>query len=164
MKQVKVNDNIAIMYGSGKIVYYKVLSMDTFKYVHNSSATSANTTGSFGEVTNLNPPNDQIYIVDGICVDGNVKLYVKQPASINRFGVERAPESTYFTDRESGVVSPFPIEMSIIENYPPSIKIMNHTNKSITLNTIWYGRKLQIQEIGEKPSAYTPFVIGGIKR
>ena len=132
MKQIKVNDNLEIHYGGGKKEYYKVISMDDFIYVDTHSATAAQTTGTFSEITNLNPPNDQLYVIYGIGVDGNMKFYFKQPAAINRWGVERAPESTFFTDRISPKHAPFPIEMVIMENYPPHVKDENFTNDSIT--------------------------------
>jgi len=53
-----INDNIAIKIGGTK-KYYKVTNRDNMFYLDEPDAVAADSTASYSEVTNLNPPHGQ---------------------------------------------------------------------------------------------------------
>ena len=97
-----INDNICIRIGGTK-KYYTVTNRDNMFYLEEPDAVAADSTASYSEVTNLNPPHGQLYQVMKIWIDGNIFLYLKQPAATNRWGTQRSPEGGFLNDRISGI-------------------------------------------------------------
>ncbi len=97
-KGFRIGDNVAVKIGSA-IHYYKITHRDSIFYVQTHSAIAAGATQSYAEITNLDPPKYQLYQLKNLrLVRGNVQVYLKQPASTNRFGTNRSPDGGYLTD------------------------------------------------------------------
>ncbi len=162
----RIGDNVAIMIGDTP-KFYKIIHRDSIFYVDDHSALAAASTESFSEITNLDPPINQLYQFNRIAlVRGNVKVYVKQPAATNRFGTNKSPEGGYLTDEYDEMK----LNLFCIEDYPPNVQIVNDTLSSITPRLRWHGYRYQIEKI-EVPSGAkslpagevsTPVRIGGI--
>ena len=79
-KGFSIGDNMAIRIG-GTIKYYVVTNRDNIFYQKEHDEIAADSTESYDEMTDLNPPHGQVYPIYKIWVDGNIKLYLKQPAA-----------------------------------------------------------------------------------
>lgn len=160
-KGFSIGDNICIKIGGTK-KYYTITNRDTLFYLDEQSAISANSTATYSEVTNLNPPHGQLYQIYKIWIDGNVELYLKQPAATNRWGTQRSPEGGKLNDRTSGVKGGMYVNLFFTIDNPPSVQLKNNQPVSITPK-IWYiGWKYAIEELPTKPDNYTEITIGGI--
>jgi len=160
-KGFSIGDNICIKIGGTK-KYYVVTNRDNLFYLDEPDAVAANSTASYEEVTNLNPPHGQIYQVYKIWIDGNVYLYLKQPAATNRWGTQRSPEGGFLNDRISGVKGGMYTNLFFTIDNPPSIQLRNIQPVSITPK-IWYiGWRYAIQELQSKPENFTEVTISGI--
>ncbi len=156
-----IGDNIAIKIGGTK-KYYTVVNRDNMLYLDEADAIAAESTASYSEVTNLNPPHGQLYQIFKIWIDGNVELFLKQPAATNRWGTQRSPEGGLLNDRTSGVKGGLMTNLSFTIDNPPSIQLVNRQPVSITPK-IWYiGWRYAIEEIRTKPAAFTEITISGI--
>ena len=156
-----INDNICIRIGGTK-KYYKVTNRDNLFYLDEPDAVAADSTDSYSEVTNLNPPHGQLYQVYKIWIDGNVYLYLKQPAATNRCGTQRSPEGGFLNDRISGVKGGMYTNLFFTIDNPPSVQLVNIQPVSITPK-IWYiGWRYAIQELPTKPENFTEVSISGI--
>lgn len=165
-----IGDNIAIRIG-GTIKYYKVTNRDNIFYLEEADAISANSTASYEEITNLNPPHGQLYQVYKIWIDGNVYLYLKQPAATNRWGTQRSPAGGFLNDRISGVKGGMYTNLYFTIDNPPSVQLVNDQPVEITPK-IWYiGWRYSIEEIpataeyftnGKPQFLYTQITITGL--
>jgi len=156
-----INDNICIRIGGTK-KYYRVTNRDNMFYLDEPDAVAADSTASYSEVTNLNPPHGQIYQVYKIWIDGNVYLYLKQPAATNRWGSQRSPEGGFLTERISGIKGGCYLNLFFTIDNPPSIQLRNEQPVSITPK-IWYiGWRYAIEELQSKPENFTEVSISGI--
>ena len=159
-KGFAINDNIAIRIG-GTVKYYVVTSRDNLFLLDQPGAIAADSTASYAEVTELNPPHGQIYQVYKIWIDGNVYLYLKQPAATNRWGTVRTPEGGFLNDRTSGVKGGMITDLFFTIDNPPNIQLVNQQPVSITPK-IWYiGWRYTIEEI-QKPAQFTQITTTGI--
>lgn len=157
-KGFRIGDNVAIKIGDA-IRYYEITHKDPILYVDDHSALAAAGTESYTEIGNLDPPVGQLYQFNRIIlVRGNVKVYVKQPAATNRFGVNKSPEGGYLTDE----FDEMSLNLFCIEDYPPNVQIKNDTMSSITPRLRWHGYRYQTREIKEKPTPVTPIRVGGL--
>ena len=93
-KGFAIGDNIAMKIG-GTRKFYTITNRDNLFYLEEEEAVAASSTNTYSEITNLNPPHGQLYQVYKIWIDGNVYLYVKQPAATNRWGTQRSPEGGF---------------------------------------------------------------------
>ena len=156
-----INDNICIRIGGTK-KYYRVTNRDCLFYLDEPDAVAADSTASYSEVTNLNPPHGQLYQIYKIWIDGNVYLYVKQPAATNKFGTQRSPEGGFLNDRTSGIKGGMHLNLFFTIDNPPSIQLRNIQPVSITPK-IWYiGWRYAIEALPSKPENFTEVSIGGI--
>lgn len=159
-KGLRIGDNVAIRAGD-TIKFYEVISRDTIFYVDSHSAITAGSTEDYTEITNLNPPSDQIYQIYQIeLAEGNVDVYLKQPAATNRWGTNRSPAGGYLDDEHDTAL----VDMWLIEDYPPNVKLINNTNVSITPKLRWWGWRYQVKELTQKPAKYSSVMVGGIAR
>ncbi|RLF61207.1 MAG: hypothetical protein DRN25_00900 [Thermoplasmata archaeon] len=146
--------------GSPEVKYYKILNRDPIMFVNVHSALSAGATETYTEISDLDPPDGEIYQIYAILVRGNVKVYIKQPPAVDRFGTNRSPTGGYLTDRISPVSSGKIINLWITKNNAPSVQIENPTNVTITPKLYWFGWKYKVEEVKYKPEIYTPIIIG----
>ncbi len=157
-----IGDVIAIKYSAeSELNYFKILNRDTLFYPDAHSALASGSTETYAEVTNLNPPQDQIYQFTKIELDGNVKVYLKQPAATNRWGTQKSPAGGYLTDTISPVGAGEQLNVWVLKDYVPNIQLVNSTNVSITPNLFWYGWRYQVQKMEKAPPMYTLVVAGG---
>jgi len=160
-KGFAIGDNICIKIGGTK-KYYVITNRDNLFYLDEPSAISSDSTATYSEVTNLNPPHGQLYQVYKIWVDGNVLLYLKQPAATNRWGTQRSPEGGFLNDRTSGVKGGMYVNLFFTIDNPPSVQLVNQQPVSITPK-IWYiGWRYTIEELASKPDNFTEITISGI--
>jgi len=154
-------DNICIRIGGTK-KYYVVTNRDNLFYLDEPVAVGATSTATYAELTNLNPPHGQLYAVYKIWIDGNVELFLKQPAATNRWGTQRSPEGGLLNDRTSGVKGGMYTNLFFTIDNPPSIQLVNRQPISITPK-IWYiGWRYAIEELPTKPAQFTEITISGI--
>ena len=156
-----IGDNVALRIG-GTIKYYVVTNRDTIFLQEVGSEIAADSTDSYSEVTNLNPPHGQMYSIYKIWVDGNVKLYIKQPAATNRWGTQRSPAGGFINDRVSGVKGGLYVNLNFTIDNPPSVQLVNEQHVAISPK-IWYiGWRYAIEELTTKPTQSTQVTISGL--
>lgn len=156
-----IGDNIAIKIG-GTLKYYRVSNRDKIFYLEEADAVAADSTATYSEVTNLNPPHGQLYQVFKVMIDGNVKLYLKQPAATNRWGTQRSPEGGFLNDRTSGVLGGQLVNLYFTIDNPPSVQLKNEQPVSITPKIWYYGWRYAIEELLARPAQFTQVTITGI--
>lgn len=162
-RDLVVGDNLEVhLIGGVEPVYCTIKGMDNMFYEDAHSAVSAADTESYAEVSNLDPPTGQLYYFDGVEVDGNVKVRLKQPAATNRWGTNKSPEGGLITMIASGVSGARNIDIWVAEDYPPNVQLENFTDVSITPTLFWNGLRFSVRKLPAKPEAYTPIKIGGI--
>ena len=162
-KGFALGDCVCIRIGGTK-KYYTVTNRDNLFYLDEADAIAADTTDTYSELTNLNPPHGQLYAVYKIWIDGNVELFLKQPAATNRWGSQRSPEGGLLNDRTSGVKGGMYTNLYFTIDNPPSIQLVNRQPVSITPK-IWYiGWRYAIEELSIKPSQFTEITISGISQ
>jgi hypothetical protein len=161
-KGLRVGDNVAIReVGGEEIRYYQIINRDTIFLLdaHDSLATAG--TEDYTEYTNLDPPADQLYQIYQVeLAEGNVDVYIKQPAATNRWGTNRSPTGGYLDD-EHDIAD---VDIWITEDYPPAVKIVNNTGVTITPKLRWWGWKYLLKILPRAPATYTPINIGGLAR
>ncbi len=160
-KGLRVGDNVAITeIGGTEQRYYEIVNRDTIFLVDSHSALATGTTEDYTEYTNLDPPSNQLYQIYKVeLAEGNVDVYIKQPAATNRWGTNRSPEGGYLDDEHDTAI----VNIWITEDYPPNVKLVNNTNVSVTAKLRWWGWRYQVKKI-EKPTKFTPVQIGGLGR
>ena len=170
-KGLRVGDNIAIReVGGDSIRYFKILNRDTIFLVDSHSALAASGTEDYTEYTNLDPPIDQLYQIYKIeLAEGNVDVFIKQPAVTNSWGTNRSPTGGFLDDEHDTAI----VNIWITEDYPPATKLVNNTNVSVTAKIRWWGWKYLLKKLvlkkdgaGEDipPQTFTPINVGGIAR
>ncbi len=158
-----INDNIAIKIGATR-KFYKVVNRDTLFYLNEPDAVAANTTTSYAEVTQLNPPHSQLYQIYKIWLDGNVELSLKQPASTDRWGSQRSPSGGLINDRVSGLKGGVYLNLWFTIDNPPSVQLVNRQPVEISPK-IWYiGWRYAIEEVQGTPQNYTEVTISGLSQ
>lgn len=155
---LSIGDCVAVRLPGGEVKYYHILLRDRLFYKDAHSALSAGATESYAEVSNLDPPTGQIYQIYRIKADGNVRVYIKQPAATNRFGTNKSPEQYLVDDLVDGQT----VNIWVLEDYPPNIQIVNPTGVSITATFWWIGWRYAVRELKEKPPVFSWINIGGI--
>ena len=159
-KGFAIGDNVAFRIG-GTLRHYHIINRDTIFYIDDHDSLAADSTETYDEISDLNPPHGQLYAIYKICIDGNVKLYIKQPAATNRWGTQRSPQGGFLTDRTSGLLCGQHTNLYFTIDNPPSVQLVNFTNVAIIPKLYWFGWRYQIEEISE-PSEYTIITIGGL--
>jgi len=160
-KGFALGDCVCIRIGGTK-KYYTVTNRDNLFYLDEPAAVAAESTATYSEITNLNPPHGQLYQVYKIWIDGNVYLYLKQPAATNRWGSQRSPEGGFLNDRTSGLKGGMYTDLWFTIDNPPSIQLRNIQPVSITPK-IWYiGWRYAIEALPSKPATFTEVTISGI--
>ena len=160
-----INDNVELaLSGSPENKkYFKIIQRDTIFYSEDQSAIAAGATDTFSEITNLNPPMNQFYQIYKIMIDGNVQLFLKQPAATNRWGTQRSPQGGYLTDRTSGLLGGQKLNVYMTMDNPPSIQLVNITRVSVTPKIIFFGWRYSVVQIDKPPvGQYTPILVGGL--
>ena len=160
--ELRVEDNLKVVYVAGDVRYYQITSIDDLKYPDAHSALATGATESFAEITNLNPPIGQLYWIGKLEVDGNLKIYLKQPAATNRWGTNRSPQGGYVHDGVSSIGDGADVDIWIAQDFPPNIQMVNGTNITITATLWWYGKRFGVKELKAAPSVYSRIRIGGI--
>jgi len=157
-----IGDFVEVRIGTIK-KYYQIINRDTIFYVDKHPSISAGSESGYTSIDALDPPSGQLYQFYAIMVDGNVKVFLKQPAATNRWGTEKSPEGGMITDKISPVTSGQLVNLWCYEDFPPVVNIKNDTNVSIAPTLYWFGWRYEIVEV-PKPAVYTPIVIGGLSR
>ena len=160
-KGFAISDNIAIRIG-GTIKYYTVTNRDTIFYQKQHDEIAADSTESYAEMTDLNPPHGNLYQIYKIWVDGNIKLYLKQPASTNKWGTNRSPAGGFLNDRISGVKGGMYTNLFFTIDNPPSVQLVNEQHIAITPKIWWIGWRYAIEELPSRPEFFTQVTITGI--
>ncbi len=158
-KWFRLGDNVSIRTPGGGVRYYEITGKDPIFYVHDHDLVAAGGTQSYAEITNLDPPINQLYQFNRIIlVVGNVKVFIKQPAATNRFGTNKSPEGGYL----SMEYDEMKVELFALENFPPNVQIVNGTLSSITPRLRWHGYRYTIKELPTKlgkPGKFTPITL-----
>ena len=146
-KPLRPGDIVKVLNPGGGEVFLQVTNTDKLVYEDVASAVAANTTeGSYTAVNNLNPPYDQLYHITRLEIDGNVRVRLRQPAAMQRFGVERSPDQV-LQDRDAPIGMGFPIVFWITENNQPARLLINNTETSITPTFWWHGWKYSVMRL-----------------
>lgn len=161
---LRVGDNVAVRVIDGGVKYYKVTNRDNIIYPQTYSAIAAGATETYASINNLDPTSDELYQLYSVMIDGNIKLYLKQPAATQRWGTNRSPTGGPLLDRLSPLGSGFPVSVWILEDYPPNIQMVNDTNVSISPRIWWYGWRYTVTKLKDKPSIFTMVQVGGVNR
>jgi len=156
---LSIGDCVAVRLPGGEVKYYQILLRDRIFYEDAHAALAAGATESYDELSNLNPPSGQLYQIYKLKVDGNVRVYLKQPASTNRFGTNKSPEQYLIDDF---LINGQLVNIWILEDYPPNVQLVNGTNVSVTATLYWIGWRYSIRELGQKPQIFSWVNIGGI--
>jgi hypothetical protein len=136
----RIGDNIGVRV-SGDILYYKITALDRIIFPKTLSAVGSGATVDFTEMTELNPPENEVYQISNIrLIKGNVKIILKQPGSVNRLGLERSPEGGLLTDKFDSMN----LDLFIVNNYSPYLKEQNNTHVSITPVVLFEGWRYQV--------------------
>ena len=158
-----IGDNICIRIGGTK-VYYVVTNRDNLFYLEEADEVAADSTDTYSEVTNLNPPHGQLYFCQKIWIDGNVELYIKQPAATDRWGTQRSPAGGLLNDRTSGLKGGIYLNLFFTIDNPPSIQLVNRQSVAISPK-IWYiGWRYTIEQLPSRPDIFTEVTISGISQ
>ena len=159
---LRIGDNIEVRIGT-QYKYYKMKNRDPIYYTYEgSSVTSGTSAPSYTEASDLDPPTLQIYQFYSVMPDCNLKVYIKQPASTNRWGTNKSPTSGYITDRESPISGGLYQNLWVIEDYPPNIGFGNSLNVDVTPNVKFYGWRYEIIPLESKPAVFTPVSVMGL--
>ena len=144
--------------------YYEIVDKDELILpVTSSSSISAGGTQSMASVNELNPPRDQLYHITQIMPVENVRVYVNQPAGLNRWGTDKAPSGSFISDVSSPVGSGYPVEIFITTEKQPHIKIENVTTVSLTPTIWYYGWKYRLREIPRpREGVISEITVGGL--
>lgn len=133
--------------------FYKIKSRDYLRISKSYSEISPGNETGFSEATIIKPSPDIFYQVR-IGVDNNVRVKMKQPAAITKFGTDQKPEG--FIDNN---VSPknYPSEESEIYVAPetaPQINIENPSENLVDITPTLYfvGYKYEVEELKKKPA------------
>lgn len=164
---LRINDNIRIEVAGGTEYFYKVTARDTLFLSDTRASIASGAVQTYAEITNLNPPLGQLYQVNRIMTDSNIKVFVKQPAATNRWGTVRSPEGGYLTEEMSDIsnTSGEYVNLWVIDEYPPNVQINNDTNVAIAPVLKWFGWRYTISKYPGKPEGpLTPIFIGGINQ
>ena len=158
---LSIGDNVEIRTGD-QLKYYEITNRDNIFFVDDSySAVTAGSTSDFAEVTKLNPPSLQMYQLHRVdLVEGNVKVFLKQPAATNRWGTNRSPNGGFLTDDYDSAET----NIFVMEDYPPNISIKNGTNVSITPKLRWFGWRYDLKPLRTQPEKFTSISIGGLAK
>jgi len=160
---LRIGDNIEVRIGT-QYKYYKIKNRDPIFYTYTASSSVAAGTSSptYTELSDLDPPSLQIYQFYAVMPDCNIKVYIKQPASTNRWGTNKTPTAGYITDRDSPVSGSLYVNFWVVEDYPPNIGFANPLNVSVTPKVRFYGWRYEIVPLSTKPTVYTPVSVMGI--
>lgn len=159
---LRIGDNIEVRLGT-TFKYYKIKNKDGIYYNYSGSAVAASTTSAaYTELTDLDPPVNQIYQIYSVMPDANIRTYIKQPASTNRWGTNRVPAGGYITDRDSPYSTSQYLNFWVYEDYPPNIGFTNSSNISITPNVRFYGWRYEMEPLAAKPPVFAPVTVMGI--
>lgn len=172
METLRVGDNISITKSKAKPKFYRIVGRDKFFYEDaHSSLAAASEDSAYTKITNLDPPAEQLYYIYGIGMVGNVRLYLKQPAAVQRWGTELSPEGSFLDDRISPRNAPEPIELWLTHDIPPFVKKVNFTRSAIVATITWFGWKFLLDELTKEEQAevertgrYEKIIIGGFVR
>ena len=156
-----IGDNVCLRIG-GTLKYYTISNRDNIFLLDERDAVAADSTQSYAEVTELNPPHGQLYSIYKIWIDGNVELYMKQPAATNRWGSVRSPAGGLLNDRTSGVKGGLYTNLHFTIDNPPSIQLVNAQPVSISAKLWYIGWRYAIEALDSKPAQFTQITISGI--
>lgn len=149
-KGFRIKDKVAVKLPEGT-VYMEIVASDPLLIEKALDTVAAGASTEFVEINELNPPEDELIQVDKtILMKGNVKLLVKQPAGVNRFGSSRSAETGFLNDK----FDTLELSLFILNNLTLNIKATNDTPVSITPVLKFLGhryrfRKLKDAEVAE---------------
>ena len=159
-KGFSIGDNLAVKIGDS-LKFFQITNRDTIMYIDDaSSAISANGSESYTERTNLDPPDDQLYQIYRIECLHNVEAQLNQPASTNRWGLEKSPQGGILTDKNDHT----PLNIFILEDYPPNLQVVNGTTVSVTPKFRWHGWRYLLKPLDARPNTFTIVPATGMSR
>ena len=125
--------------------FYVVKNADILKYVYSKSLGGSETTSDTA-MTNLEPSTGVIYIFL-IGIAGPVAVHVKQPATVDKWGVKRYPEG-WLTAFDSPYMYPSPDTVSItLKEYTISMRLKNLISSSATAKILFKGHRYEVEEV-----------------
>lgn len=161
-EELRIGDNLEVISTGNVPAFWKITGIDPIYYKDAHSAIAAGATETYAEISNLDPPDNQFYYIGRIETMANVRIQIKQPASINRLGTNKSPEGGFLNDLVVTIGdSDRGVDLWISKNYPPNMQLVNNTNVSITPILWWIGRRFSVISIA-KPQIYSTVRIGGI--
>lgn len=161
-EELRIGDNIEVISAGGISNFWKITGIDPIYYKDTHSALAAGATETYAEISNLDPPDNQFYWIGRIETMSNLRIQLKQPASINRLGTNKSPEGGFLNDLVVTIGdSDRGVDLWISKNFPPNAQLVNNTNVSITPALWWIGKRFSVMSI-IKPQIYTTVRIGGI--
>ena len=154
---LRIGDNFQVILPGGSTKFYKVLNRDQVFYRNITFDEVAALGGAqdYTEITDLNPPANEVIQICKIKIDSNVQLQLKQPAPVNRWGTNRTPQ---------GGPMPLNAELDLwaTKNYPPQIRIVNNTTAAVTPILKLLGWRYLIKTLTTKPDVYTIVSVTGV--
>ncbi len=149
-KGFRVGDNLAVRTSGTDMVWMEVIARDQIFVEKTLDEVVAGGTVDFKEITELNPPEDELLQIDQVqLMKGNVKLLFKQPGAVNRFGTERSSETGFINDKFDTLET----QLFIMNNLPLNIKEINDTPVSITPVVKFLGHRYQFRKLRESEIA-----------
>jgi len=160
-EELEVGDNLEVIFVGGEKKYYTITAIDDIFYRDEHASLAAGATETYAEVSDLDPPTGQLYWIGRVETENNVKIYLKQPAAVNRWGTNKAPEGGLLFVNTAPILVGRKVNIWIAEDYPPNVQLVNDTNVSQIPVLWWIGKRFAVKEI-KKPAVYKTVRIGGI--
>lgn len=142
-----------------------------------STVTSVGASGTQGPTKQdwANPPKSELIEFDGVGIKGGwedgLQINVKQPASVDQFGVSQAPTSGVLTWDDSPYHNPLPISLFTIYERYPAIYATNNLPVAIIPAFRWTGWRYQLARMSpadfkayeDSGGAHSIVTIGGFQ-
>lgn len=162
-RELRNDDFLKVIFVGGMVKFYQIRKVDHIFYKDVHSSLASDGTESYANITNLDPPIDQLYYFWSVEIDGNVRFQLKQPAATNRWGTNRSPEGGYLFDVSSPVTSDRNMEIWCSENYPPAVQLVNRSAVAVIPVLWWIGYRMSVIEVpADQARNYTAIQIGGV--
>lgn len=161
-EDLRVEDFLRVVYIGGEVKYLQIAGIDDIVLRKEFSEISAGESLDFTEVSELDPPTNELHWIYRIETEYNVKIYLKQPAAVNRLGTTKSPEAGVLVNEGVSPLAGRRLNLWIATDYPPNIKIENGTNVAVS-PVVWFiGKRYAVNEVKEVPKVFYTVKIGGI--
>ncbi|MFH8107831.1 MAG: hypothetical protein QXJ25_02295 [Candidatus Aenigmatarchaeota archaeon] len=158
--ELEIGDHLRVIYPGGESKFYTIIGVDDIFVTTKHGPIAPASVSGFEEVTELNPPSDQLYWIGRIETEYNVKIFVKHPITTTRFGTSRSPAGGYLTSDAFSTLEGREVSLWIAEDYPPAVQIENPNLVPVAPSISWIGKKFIVAEIKTPPSVFKTIKIG----